>query len=715
MPKRTLAVLGVAAFAGLAVPFGLPQAVHASGTYTSISIMPFPIAQPGSLTTAGTTVNICVQPRDAAGHTVGINVPVWLSFYSGLFTSPANHTSTAFVGTTPLTATPAQFLTVGSCTSQGGVVSTDAILVVYTTPTPTIPPHGRDVIIAADSAADSGNTGACPGSAGSLCNNATYVYSPVTQYVFSSGPTIAPSGSLGAGQQAAFTVTAEDSAGNFAPGAFLDLSLTSSAANGGTATGWNHHLTTGFTKTKITNSPQRFGSDNNGAVQIIYTAASPLPTTGTDTITAQDHVGVVTASGSTTYTYGSTVPFTQAPYTPITPHRVCDTRPVVPGIAANQCNAAGKGPLTQGQTRPVTVTGGLVPSTATAIVVNFTAIAPTKSTFIRVYPAGGSPPTTSNLNPRAGAVVANLIEVAIGTAGQIDVFNDLGTVNIAIDVEGYVDSTSTGLLNATTPARICDTRAVRAGIAANQCNNGGTHPIGPGRILTFNVASAGSPIPTSGVLAVVFNLTAISPSVRTVLTAYAGPSSSARPTASNINVAAGAIVPNRVIVPVPVGCGGTTCTVNIWNSVGSVNVAVDVDGWFEAGSGAQFTGLAPARLCDTRFGTSGEQGCQNPGTVHGGTALNINATGIDGLPVLGGMHSPTAVVLNVTVVNATTATFVTVYPGGFGRPNASDLNVPSGFPVTNLVVVGVGADGTINLFNDLGNVNLVVDVLGYYS
>ena len=74
-----------------------------------------------------------------------------------------------------------------------------------------------------------------------------------------------------------------------------------------------------------------------------------------------------------------------------------------------------------------------------------------------------------------------------------------------------------------------------------------------------------------------------------------------------------------------------------------------------------------------------------------------------------------AIVANVTVVNATSSTFATVYPGLLSRPTASDLNVTSFEPVTNLVVVGVGSDGTINLFNDLGKVNFIVDVLGYYS
>lgn len=705
MPKRTLAVLGVAAFAGLAVPFGLPQVAHAAGTYTQIAMMPFPIAQAGSLS-ANTTVNVCVQPRDAAGHPVGVGASVWLSFYSGLFTSPLSQTSTAFVGTTALNTTAQQFLTVASCTSQGGVVSSDAIAVVYTTPTPTIPPHGRDVIIAADSSADSGTTGTCPGAAGTLCNNATYVYSPVTQYAFSPGPPIATTGSLAAGQHVAFTVTAEDSAGHSAPGAFLDLSLTSSASNGGTATGWNHF--SGFMFAKITNSPQRFGSDNSGSVQVTYTAANPLPTGGVDTIKAQDHIGVVTASGSTTYTYSGTgPPPSTGPYTPITPFRVCDTRPVAPGIASNQCNAAGQGALASGATRVITVDGhGTVPASGvTAVVVNVTAIAPTRATYLTVFPDLTSLPRTSNLTPAAGSVVANLVEVAVSAAGKLDVFNAAGTTNIAIDIEGYVSSTSPGMFSAVTPSRVCDTRGTGPGIASNQCNLSGASPIPAGGVRTFNVHTSSDGIPATGVTAIVFNLTAIVPSKNTVLTAY--PSNVTRPNASNVNLNAGTTLPNRVIVQV-----SPTGTVSLWNSVGSVNVAVDVDGWFQAsGTTAQFTGLTPARVCDTRYGNGSDQGCAK-GVIGSGRVLTINVTGIDGVPAAG---TPVAVVVNVTAVLPTSATFITVYPGATGRPNASDLNVSAGKVGTNLVVAEVSALGTINLFNDLGNVNLIVDVLGYYS
>jgi len=404
-------------------------------------------------------------------------------------------------------------------------------------------------------------------------------------------------------------------------------------------------------------------------------------------------------------------------YTPVTPYRVCDTRPAGPGIAPNQCNdgstGAGKGPIGQGATRVITVDGfGTLPSSGvTAVVVNVTAVAPSKGTFLTVYPDGITPPTTSNLNPAAGSVLANLVEVGVSAAGRIDVFNDLGTTNVVLDIEGYVAATSTGLYTPTVPLRICDTRPAGGGVAPNRCNTRGASPIGSSGTLTFAVNGSGSLVPGSGVSAVAFNLTAIAPTLPTVLTAFAG--GAARPTASNLNVAAHAALPNRVIVPVT--CHSGSCTVSIWNSVGSVNVAIDLDGWFSAASGAQFTPLTtPARVCNTQTGTP----TCGKGLIGAGRVLNTGVAGVDGIPPdTGGSGSPTAIVANVTAVNATSSTFVTAYPGPLSAspPSASDLNVGAGVIATNLVVVGVGSDGSINLFNDAGAVNLIVDVLGYYT
>jgi hypothetical protein len=410
-------------------------------------------------------------------------------------------------------------------------------------------------------------------------------------------------------------------------------------------------------------------------------------------------------------------------YTAVAPFRVCDTRPPGGGIVANQCDsgAAPIGPLGAGSPRAVQVTGlGGVPAEpgVSAVVVNVTAIGPSAGTVLTLYPDGGSKPATSNLNPAVGAVVANLVEVAVGADGKIDIVNGVGGVNVAIDVEGYVSTTvsgTAGLYNPTAPTRVCDTRPAGHGIATNQCNS---RPITPTAPLTFNVSASGSPVPSTGVSAVVFNLTAIAPTANTVLTAYAG--GSTRPTASNVNLVAGAVVPNRVIVPVPADCTAPNCTVTIYNSVGSVNVAVDIDGWFTDAEGIQttgalFSGVVPSRLCDTRVGNPDDLGCARA-AIGGQGTMSILVAGLAGIPDMGGATQPLAVVVNVTAVAPTAPTYVTVYSSDLSSaPNASDLNAPAGRTTTNLVVVQVGADGRINLFNDAGSVNLIVDVLGYYS
>ena len=77
--------------------------------------------------------------------------------------------------------------------------------------------------------------------------------------------------------------------------------------------------------------------------------------------------------------------------------------------------------------------------------------------------------------------------------------------------------------------------------------------------------------------------------------------------------------------------------------------------------------------------------------------------------------APKAVVLNVTVTNPTAVSYLTVYPSGTTRPLASDLNYAGGQTIPNLVVVKLGADGTISLYNNRGSADVVIDVAGWYS
>ena len=86
--------------------------------------------------------------------------------------------------------------------------------------------------------------------------------------------------------------------------------------------------------------------------RLLTTTHQFLQGLGTDTVTAQDQL-TPTVEASTSYTRG-----TIGTYTPVTPFRICDTRPVAPGIAPNQCNTgAGSGPLQPGVSRYLTIDG----------------------------------------------------------------------------------------------------------------------------------------------------------------------------------------------------------------------------------------------------------------------------------------------------------------------------------------------------------------------
>ena len=89
---------------------------------------------------------------------------------------------------------------------------------------------------------------------------------------------------------------------------------------------------------------------------------------------------------------------------------------------------------------------------------------------------------------------------------------------------------------------------------------------------------------------------------------------------------------------------------------------------------------------------------------------SLQVTGQGGVPASG----VSAVVVNVTAVSPKSAGFVTVWPSGATRQQTSNLNFQAGQSIPNLVVVPVGADGKIQLFNgSAGTVQLLADVTGY--
>lgn len=131
----------------------------------------------------------------------------------------------------------------------------------------------------------------------------------------------------------------------------------------------------------------------------------------------------------------------------VSPKRIVDTR-----FDIGVTNA-----LSSGVPKLVQVTGNVpvapsgtdtvVPNGATAVVLNVTAVNPSRAGFLSVRP--GNPtgtPTTSNLNVVTGVTVPNSVTVGLptggGNAGKIQLWfqaSGPGTTDVLVDVVGYYD------------------------------------------------------------------------------------------------------------------------------------------------------------------------------------------------------------------------------------------------------------------------------------
>ncbi|TDB78520.1 hypothetical protein [Micromonospora sp. KC723] len=116
--------------------------------------------------------------------------------------------------------------------------------------------------------------------------------------------------------------------------------------------------------------------------------------------------------------------------------------------------------------------------------------------------------------------------------------------------------------------------------------------------------------------------------------------------------------------------------------------------------------VSPARLLDTRSGLGAPKAKLGPLSK-----VDLQVAGRGGVPASG----VGAVVLNVTITGPTMDSFVTAYPAGETRPDASSINFAKGWLGSNNVTVKLGADGKVSVYNRNGSTDVVVDVVGYYA
>jgi hypothetical protein len=238
------------------------------------------------------------------------------------------------------------------------------------------------------------------------------------------------------------------------------------------------------------------------------------------------------------------------------------------------------------------------------------------------------------------------------------------------------------------PARLLDTR-IGLGAPKRKVSTGG--------FVALKVAGVGS-IPANAT-AVAVTLTATDTTVNGYLSADGGTS------VSNVNYRAGQTVADSAIVPV--NPDGTIDVYNEGPDGGLADVIADVTGYFTRTTASQYGPVDLERILDTRHGIGAAKK-----QIAGDTGVPVAVAGTDAIPA-----NATAVAVHVTAVDGTGNGWVAAEPDGAGTPTTSILNYLKGQTVSNTVIVPVGTDGRIELYNGGTKtpVDLIADVSGYFS
>jgi hypothetical protein len=382
---------------------------------------------------------------------------------------------------------------------------------------------------------------------------------------------------------------------------------------------------------------------------------------------------------------------------------IASTRPASPpSPVASTSDSAGSGALTplrgarlldtrlasgalhSGEVRLLQVSGrGGVPAAgAESVVLTSTA------GYVSVYPGGARNPGTSTVNFVAGQTVSNTTIVSLSGAGQVSLRAAAGSVHLVVDVTGWYSTGDEPIAGGFVPVggvRLIDTRATGTPLR-------GTSPL--------SIAVTGANEVPDAATAAVVNITGISANTSAALTAW--PAGATRPVASVLN-----LVPHSVIADLALVKLGTNGALSIAATGGLVDLVVDLVGYINGGlpgtAAGGTTPLTPRRLLDTRSSGTGRP-------IGPGGSIEVLPSNSGTVPRSGVV----AVVLTVTSESSTVSGgYVTVWPAGTSRPVSSSLNPRTDRPVAVTVVVALGADGGVMLYNGAGSTHLIVDITGY--
>lgn len=383
-------------------------------------------------------------------------------------------------------------------------------------------------------------------------------------------------------------------------------------------------------------------------------------------------------------------PVAAGEYIPVTSTRLMDTR-------------TSGGALAAGETRNVTVTGvaGVPTSGVSAVSLTIGGTGATADTFFTAFAAGATRPGISQLNVPNGVSASNAAIVPVGANGQVSVYNYTGSAHLIVDINGYYDNNQAtsagGTFVPVNPSRIVDSRS-GTGTSATKWAAGETRAV--------QVAGQGG-IPTSGVSAVVVNITAAQASAASFLRAWGAGSA---PSTSVLNMASGQDA--GAMVQTGLTSDGK---LNIYNNAGTTHVMVDVEGYYltpDHDAQNYFVPIAPTRILATSVGLNVAKAKMTPGSS---VTVPVRGVSVNSSTVVPNNKNVAAVVVSLTEAHNNAGGNMTAYPTDQTRPNTSVLNYQSGDGMSGTAIVKIGADGNIAVYSSGGSPDLYVDVQGYFT
>ncbi|MEV0716692.1 hypothetical protein [Asanoa sp. NPDC050611] len=377
----------------------------------------------------------------------------------------------------------------------------------------------------------------------------------------------------------------------------------------------------------------------------------------------------------------------QGTYTPLAPTRILDTR---------TGNGAPKQIVGEKQTVHLKVAGrgGVPASGVSAVVLNLTITGAVGNGYLTAYPDGAARPTASSINFATGWTRSNLITVAIGANGYLNIYQQSLGTHIVADVAGYYNANAAAPIGSTYLSdaeqwRLEDTRT------------GGQPPMPGGSSIAYSVHFPDDPELSSHITAFALNITAVGATANGYLAAWNGVGDRPANT-SAVNYRVGGVWPNSAIVAAgPCDfCEVPDQKMFAVYTNSTTHWVIDVIGYYfddTVDFGLKFTPMTPKRIMDTR------------------TTSAIGPGGVRTVDAAGAATPETyALSVNVAATKPTENTFLTVWPGG-PRPSVSMLNPSKGQTVANGTIADVDENNQFQIWNYAGSTHVVVDVGGRFE